>query len=201
MFQPNTINTITAFNEQSHFLGSTWSILSQIEKSLKFGLFHVQNVLTYYYYYYSSVMLVGNHHHHQPVRSTHQYHHHFCFVSHQLLFLLLLCIVVAVSSSSSSEDKVHTSIRHRYYPPNYPHNENFNHNNNHKYKNVKSKLSTTISPRFTMLPHPFHSPSSFHAMANYSGDIMLAAVFPIHERDQNFSCGSLQVSCVYMNEF
>jgi len=55
--------------------------------------------------------------------------------------------------------------------------------------------SSTMSAS-TMLPHPFHSPSSFHKMANYSGDIMLGAVFPIHERDQNFSCGSIQVGPV-----
>lgn len=64
-----------------------------------------------------------------------------------------------------------------------------------------SSFSPSPSPS-TMLPHR-SSPSSFHAMANYSGDsnIVLGAVFPIHDRDQNFSCGSLQVGVLIVIQF
>lgn len=30
-------------------------------------------------------------------------------------------------------------------------------------------------------------------LANYTGDIILGAVFPIHERDTRYECGRLQV--------
>lgn len=91
----------------------------------------------------------------------------------------LVLIVLTVSSVAIAAGSNH----HRYHLP-------YTHSNAQI-----GTLSSTPSPS-TMLPHPFHSPSSFHSMANYSGDIMLGAIFPIHERDANFSCGSLQV-CVY----
>ena len=50
-----------------------------------------------------------------------------------------------------------------------------------------------------MLPHSEPS-SSYHQMANYSGDIMIGAVFPIHDRDQNYSCGQLQMESLQQME-
>lgn len=37
-------------------------------------------------------------------------------------------------------------------------------------------------------------------MSNVSGDIMLGALFPIHERNAKYECGRLQVSINALNE-
>lgn len=57
---------------------------------------------------------------------------------------------------------------------------------------------STVSPS-TMLPHS-ESSASYHQMANYSGDIMIGAVFPIHDRDANYSCGQLQMESLQQME-
>ena len=85
-------------------------------------------------------------------------------------------------------------------PSSMPHNNsqwelaNLQQNAPHNAQSPITRWSTQSPGMSTMLPHPpFQDPSSFHHMANYSGDIMLGAVFPIHDRDQNYSCGTLQV--------
>lgn len=92
-------------------------------------------------------------------------------------------------------------LGHTHYRTHLPY-ANYTSSTQHYAQSQFSSLPSTsfsLSPS-TMLPHP-SSLSSFHAMANYSGDsnIVLGAVFPIHDRDQNFSCGSLQVGAFNCN--
>ena len=68
----------------------------------------------------------------------------------------------------------------------------------HHHHHLPSSYISTASPS-TMLPHSEPS-SSYHQMANYSGDIMIGAVFPIHDRDQNYSCGQLQMESLQQME-
>lgn len=56
-------------------------------------------------------------------------------------------------------------------------------------------IATSSSQTEWIDPH-FTEDQTVH-IVNYTGDIMVGAVFPIHERDSNLNCGSLQVKLYF----
>lgn len=107
----------------------------------------------------------------------HNSHHHLNHVA-QLQSASPSSLVATSQVSPTSRQAVHSSTHHQHQHDSFS--------------------ISTVSPS-TMLPHSASS-ASYHQMANYSGDLMIGAVFPIHDRDANYSCGQLQMESLQQME-